>query len=342
MSNTVNISKPTKIFISHSSKDLEYMRAFTDLLDRIHIPADSIVCTSIARYIIPNGENIYGWLRNQFIDYNLHMIFALSDNYYSSCACLNEMGAAWLTAAHKDILLLPGFKFEDIKGCIDKNIVGISLDSDDKLLKTRLGVLKNCLISELDLHPVPDVDWEELRDHFIKKVREIAGSKKDDQRQDLNDTSLTKASKKVIRQKIPKFEIKIDAYERRDSTLQLSIKNVSTVFVSGFKGISFNILDKLGNPYEYANDNATISVPKKIYFNKTSIASGETTLVKINSQIFFNYFFLWKMFFQKDSKLKFVFSCEDEYEEEYIFNAEAVISSADELYRDVWKCNKIN
>ena len=86
------------------------------------------------------------------------MIFALSDNYYNSCVSLNEMGAAWVTATHKDLLLLPGFEFDDIKGCIDKNTAGISLDSEDKLLKARLGGLKNSLISEFHLNPVLDID----------------------------------------------------------------------------------------------------------------------------------------------------------------------------------------
>ena len=42
MDNMENVSRPAKIFISHSSNDVEYMRAFTDLLNRIQIPAGSI------------------------------------------------------------------------------------------------------------------------------------------------------------------------------------------------------------------------------------------------------------------------------------------------------------
>lgn len=347
----MNTSKPTKIFISHSSNDLEYMRAFTDLLNNIHIPAESIVCTSIERYIIPNGENIYDWLRHQFIDFKLHMIFALSDNYYNSCASLNEMGAAWVTATNKDLLLLPGFKFEDIKGCIDKNTAGISLDSDEKLLKTRLGALKNYLISELALPPVLDVDWENYRDRFIEEVHNIAESKKNNQRQNSIDASLIESTKTIERQPIPKFEIKIDGYNGAYSNLRLSIKNVSNVFVSGLKGISFNILNKSGNPCTYADDHTPIPVPKKFEFKDTSIASGAQTSVQMDTHVFYrqNYSMnpitnekLKVSLVPQDIKVEFVFLCEDEYGEEYKFKAETVIPSANEHYKGIWKCGRID
>lgn len=351
MNNIENTSKATKIFISHSSNDVEYMRAFTDLLNRIHIPASSIVCTSIERYIIPNGENIYDWLRHQFVDFNLHMIFALSDNYYKSCASLNEMGAAWVMATHKDLLLLPGFRFEDIKGCIDRNTVGISLDSEDKLLKTRLGKLKNSLISEFNLSPVLDIDWEEYRDQFITEVREIAASKGLVRSHDLNSTSIMENDIAYIRrQPVPKFEIKIEGYNGAYSNLQLSIKNVSNVFVSGLKGISFYFLNKSGKPYTDVN-NRPMPISEKFEFKETSIASGAQTTVKIDTPELYkqnntiNPMTGEKMrvsIVPQDVNVEFIFLCEDEYGEEYKFKAEATIPSANKIYSGVWKCKKID
>ena len=350
MDNMEIVSRPAKIFISHSSNDVEYMRAFTDLLNRIQIPAGSIVCTSIERHMIPNGENIFDWLRRQFIDYDLHMIFALSDNYYNSCVSLNEMGAAWVTATHKDLLLLPGFKFDDIKGCIDKNTAGISLDSEDKLLKARLGGLKNSLISEFHLNPILDIDWEEYRDQFIREVREIAKSKRLAKNQGLSDVGLVEDN--VVyprRQPAPKFEIKIERVSAAYSNLVLSIKNVSNVFVSGLKGISFHILDKLGEPYTYA-DHTPMPVPRKFDFKETSIASGEQTLVAIDTPMLYRQKDtanpvtgeeMRVALVPKDFNFEFNFICEDEYEEEYTFRAETVIPSANRLYRGIWKCKKM-
>jgi len=107
--------RPTKIFITHSSVDKDYVLLLTELLRNLKVPNDAIICTSDHRHKIPNGKNTYAWLREQFIDSDLHMIFVLSEHYYSSNPCLNEMGAAWLAAKKSDLLLLPGFGFKDLR-----------------------------------------------------------------------------------------------------------------------------------------------------------------------------------------------------------------------------------
>lgn len=40
-------NKPHKLFISHSSKDAEYMKAFVDLLVTIGVHKNQITCTSV-------------------------------------------------------------------------------------------------------------------------------------------------------------------------------------------------------------------------------------------------------------------------------------------------------
>jgi hypothetical protein len=45
----------------------------------------------------------------------------LSQNFYQSPACLNEMGAVWIKQSRCFSMLLPGFKHEDIKGVINRN-----------------------------------------------------------------------------------------------------------------------------------------------------------------------------------------------------------------------------
>lgn len=46
-------NKPHKLFISHSSKDAEYMKAFVDLLVTIGVHKDQITCTSVPQCNIP-------------------------------------------------------------------------------------------------------------------------------------------------------------------------------------------------------------------------------------------------------------------------------------------------
>lgn len=170
-----NMKKKTnKLFISHSSNDKAYMKAFVELLEDIGMPDGTIVCTSVPGHGIPGGARIYDWLREQFTSCNLRVVFALSKNYYNSPASLNEMGAAWVTKATDTLLLLPGFDFKDIKGCIDPTEVGIRLEGDDEELKHRLNELKNTLISEFSLSQMSDTRWERHRNGFIEIVRGIA------------------------------------------------------------------------------------------------------------------------------------------------------------------------
>ena len=51
----------------------------------------------------------------------------LSDNYYASAACLNEMGAVWMKQKDYYTFLLPDFEFSKIKGAINPSKRGISL-----------------------------------------------------------------------------------------------------------------------------------------------------------------------------------------------------------------------
>ena len=100
------------------------------------------------------------------------MIFVLSDNYYNSPACMNEMGAAWVLKNEYTSILLPKFEYKEIKGAVNPNKIGMKLDDDDELLKKRLGELKN-IISEKFGISVPDMRWEKKRNDFIKTIRNI-------------------------------------------------------------------------------------------------------------------------------------------------------------------------
>lgn len=169
--------KPHKLFISHSSKDKEYMIALAEMLEDIGMPDGSFVCTSVPGHGIPNGVRLFDWLRDQFLNCDLRVMFALSHNYYDSAASLNEMGAAWVTKATDTMLLLPGFEFDDIDGCVDKTEMGISFGMDDEELEHRLNLFKDTLIEEHGLQPITQARWDRHKRKFISTVREIAGKK---------------------------------------------------------------------------------------------------------------------------------------------------------------------
>ena len=123
--------KSKMIFISHSSIDKEYIAAFIELLEGIGLHEDEIVCSSIPPYCIPLDGKVYEWLVDKFQNCELHVFYMLSHNYYSSAASLNEMGAAWAMKQKWSAILLPGFGFGEIAGCIDPTQIGIKLDDSD-------------------------------------------------------------------------------------------------------------------------------------------------------------------------------------------------------------------
>lgn len=166
-------NKKNKVFISHATKDSEYVKTFVNLLEDIGLSEDEIVCSSISGYGIPLGKDIYDWLSSQFQEFNLHVIFMLSNNYYQSSACLNEMGAAWVLKQKYDSVLLPNFDFVQVKGAINPNKIGIKLDSNVDELNHRLNELKDNLIEEFGLRMISATKWERHRNEFIESISKI-------------------------------------------------------------------------------------------------------------------------------------------------------------------------
>lgn len=54
-----------------------------------------------------------------------------SADYFDRAACLNEMGEAWAMKQKWTGILLSGFDFKNICGCIDPMQVSIKLDDED-------------------------------------------------------------------------------------------------------------------------------------------------------------------------------------------------------------------
>lgn len=107
----------------------------------------------------------------------MHVVFILSDRYYSSPACLNEMGAAWVTKKEYTSILLPGFDFSQIRGAISADQLSIKLDSDEDELKQRLNELKDTLTEVFEISKLPDIRWEEFRNDFIESIKSIQRKK---------------------------------------------------------------------------------------------------------------------------------------------------------------------
>lgn len=165
--------KNPKIFISHSSKDVEYATQLVTLFDNMGISDDQIFCSSVPGYDIPLDKDIFEYLREQFEQYDLHVIFVLSSNYYNSKVSLNEMGAAWVLRKNNTSILLPDFDFDQIEGVIGKDRISIKLDKGEDELKDKLNQLYANIVEEFGLTKKRDVIWEKKRDSFISEIKKI-------------------------------------------------------------------------------------------------------------------------------------------------------------------------
>ena len=167
------IAKKPKIFISHATKDKDYVAVLVNLLENMGLRESQIFCSSASGYGIPLDEDIYEYLKKQFDEFDLHIILVLSNNYYESVASMNEMGAAWVLQKKYTTILLPGFEFIEIKGAINPRKISLKLDNDLNDVKEKLGQLKDMIIEEFGLEKIRDVRWEQKREQFIAGIMEI-------------------------------------------------------------------------------------------------------------------------------------------------------------------------
>lgn len=156
-----------KVFISHAEVDKEYVKRIVTFLEMIGLTENQIVCTSISEYGIPLGQDIYDYLREQ-LSLDIFVIFVLSENYYESVACLNEMGAAWIAKKEYSTILLPGFSFKDIKGAVNPRKVGIKLDDDEARVVDLLAQLRDNLQTQFGLEKISEGKWFRCWQQMLK------------------------------------------------------------------------------------------------------------------------------------------------------------------------------
>ena len=166
----MGISKKPLIFISHSSANKDQVKLLVDMMRAINMQPGDVFCSSLPGYDIPIDTNIFDFLRTRFLEYDLHVIFIHSADYYKSPVSLNEMGAAWALKTKATSFLVPGFGFSDMKGVINGDRISTKLDNDVNEVKDKLNQFRRLLVEEFNLAPVPDITWEEARDKFIEET----------------------------------------------------------------------------------------------------------------------------------------------------------------------------
>ncbi|MFC9419611.1 toll/interleukin-1 receptor domain-containing protein [Bacillus mobilis] len=163
-------NKIEKIFISHASRDKEYVKELVKLLNSIGVPtsSNSIFCSSLSGYDIPHGEGIYDYLKNELNNNKTMVLFVLSDNYYQSAPCLNEMGAAWITSKKCSSILTPNFDFKKIEGAIDPTQISFKMNDSNGLDKFR-----DYIIGSLELEDPGYRTWQGNRDDYLNTLEKL-------------------------------------------------------------------------------------------------------------------------------------------------------------------------
>lgn len=161
----------TVIFISHKSDDKKYGDALRNFIIGLGVKEKQLVYTSHPLHKIPLDESIYEYLRSHF-NSTLFMIILWSDKYLESPACLNEMGAAWVTQTDYTNIYVPSFSFGNPKYhecAVDTKKMGAVLNGDEHC-KASMIELKNKIEELFDLkNNESKVTY--LLDKFIDEIK---------------------------------------------------------------------------------------------------------------------------------------------------------------------------
>lgn len=162
------------IFLSHKSDDKQYGDALEKLIVGLGVKNSQLIYTSHPLHKIPLDEDIYDYLRNHFKS-KVFMIILWSDKYLESPACLNEMGAAWVTQSDYTNIFVPTFSFGNPKFhecAVDTRKMGALLNGDEHCRASMIE-LKNKILELYDLDN-DEATTSFLLDAFNKQILEAA------------------------------------------------------------------------------------------------------------------------------------------------------------------------
>jgi len=167
--NSIIGKKQPKVFISHSNNDKYFVTSLVDLFEFLGINSSELmICSSVDGYHIPAGKTIFDYLREQFLSYDLFVIFIHSHDYYESPISLNEMGAAWVLKTEHCSFLTPDFNYSEMKGVVGGQEIAIKVDEDNA--SSLLNDLKEQLLSFFNLKDKDQSRWEKKKKVFLSEV----------------------------------------------------------------------------------------------------------------------------------------------------------------------------
>lgn len=169
---TANSGKKTPlVFISHSSKDKDFVDALVNLLDDMGFTKETLFCSSVREYGIPLSGDIFETIRGLFLEHDLYVIFIHSPRFYGSAVSQNEMGAAWVLKTDFCSFLTNDMKYDKMIGVVNNAKLSIKVDEDEA--KGLLNDLYKHLVAMFSLQEMDMNKWERKRDQFLQVVRNL-------------------------------------------------------------------------------------------------------------------------------------------------------------------------
>lgn len=160
------------IFLSHKSSDKKYADALEEFITGLGVKNEQLIYTSHPLHKIPLDSNIYDYLRENIYS-KVFVIILWSNSYLESPACLNEMGAAWVTQSDYTNIYVPSFSFGNPKYhecAVDTRKMGAVLNGDYNC-KASMIEFKDKIEKLFNLkNDEKQVTY--LLDKFIKKISE--------------------------------------------------------------------------------------------------------------------------------------------------------------------------
>lgn len=161
-----------KIFISHSVKDIEIVKAFVDVIlqGALSVPITEIFCISTDGTKIKSGEDWRNSIKDNILSAKINFLL-ISPNYKESEVCMNEMGAAWMTEALVIPLIIDPINYKTVGVIqeptqIEKLLSDISLDRIRDIVKEELAIDDKLIKSDR---------WTVKKKEFLSKVKKHLG-----------------------------------------------------------------------------------------------------------------------------------------------------------------------
>lgn len=161
----------SKIFISHSSKDIATVEHFISLLTQaFKIDEEEIICSSLDGYKFEAGSN---WIESikEGIEKSTITLLFLSQNYIDSQLCLIECGII-LQSKERHLLILKSHP-----NAFHPNLILQSIQFEDINNEESLNRVKDVLLKKLQLKYPRSDNWSRLQKKFLSNVSELKKGK---------------------------------------------------------------------------------------------------------------------------------------------------------------------